>query len=221
MKESLLLDAFRKTTVDIAVDVLRTVHSVKQAVNARQECDPEGDAPPAPGPAQPSVLTMSDFLGEVASLGLDQINGILQLRARYGDELTRWLTDSLMPPPRSPAPRQEITAVVATAGGKTSISMVVTNSLSRRATVSFGHPHFRSSAGAEVPQVRFRLSTPTIELDPGQPWIVVVDIEFISDADDRPMAPGRYVGIIDALVAGRVVHKLVIDLTLEAPGSPS
>ncbi len=214
MKEGPLLDAIRSTTISVAVDLLRTVQRVKQAAQERQQADPTYEGPETLGEQLPSPVTVSDFLGDVASLGLDQVNGILRLRARYGDEVGGWLTDQILPRSRAKLPEPQLIPLKAAVDGRAGFQFVVQNRLSRRAAISFAESVFRPADGGQAAKIRTSFQPKTIELDPGQPWIFSAELDFSAAECDSPLAPGRYVGLIDALVQRCVVHRLLVDLTL-------
>lgn len=213
MKDS-LLDALRKTTIGVAVDTLSSIHEAKRLAQEHADTLESEEGGALQRPAVPSPTKLAQFLGDVAHLGLDQVNGVLKLKARYGDDATRWLTDYLFPKRAPRAPKPAVHTVSKKAGETVEVRFMVENHLSRPQVLSFEGPSLKTADGADVPSVHHTISPATLRLDAGQPWLVVLELGLSSSG--KPLAAGRYVGFFQAKLGEHPAQRLLLDITVEA-----
>jgi len=223
--EAQLIEDARETALDAAVAALRSIHKAKQVAGmtrAPAPAAPGGAAAlspataHAPAPTEPRAL-FGDFLGELARVGLGQINDVLKLHGRYADDLARWYSERLLPKPTPVRPEPQLIDVSGPAGGEACFRFAVRNRTSRRAIVRFQGPILRSADEAQTITLGATFSPSSPELDPEQDWIVVVTIALVDTSSKKPLAPGRYVGNVDVLIGDRVTNALLLNLCVEAP----
>jgi hypothetical protein len=213
MKDFSLLDALRKTAVNVAVDAFSTVHQAKKFVD--EASSSEGAGPPVRSARAPSAATINDFLGDVAQFGLDQVNGVLTLRARYWDDASKWLADYLFPQRSSPPPAAKLIHVRSRPGGRASPGFAATNPLAREAKVVLRASSLQNVDGGQAGASAPLPLPPSIELAPGQPWVFSVELNFNTSADGQPLPPGRYVCLAEAVIDERVIERVLLDISLQ------
>jgi hypothetical protein len=213
--EAELLESTRETALKAAVEALRSIHKAKQVTGITGAAAAEPHKPSPVG--APARAILGDFLGDLARLSLQQVNGALTLHGRYADELSRWYAERMYPatPPRRPDPH--LVSVRGELGSDATFQFALRNSTTRRAKVSFEKQSFRSADGAAKisPTTTFVPAAP--ELDPEQDWVVTATIDLRSTSTSEPITPGRYVGNVEVQMGERVTNILLIDLLVEAP----
>ena len=169
----------------------------------------------------PSPTRVSEFLGDVAHLGLDQINGVLEIKAKYWDDVAKWSTDVVMPkraPKRVSPTLKEIQCHV---GGSETVTLLVTNPLSHKANVTIGMHPLRTSKGKPAPAIEVDIDPCAIELDPGQSWPCTATLTFVSPRgngkpESKAIEPGHYVAQISARIGERGIASVLLNIHLTA-----
>jgi hypothetical protein len=217
MSDYSLLELFRKTAVNVAVDVLSTIQQAKKAAEDAACGEEEGGEPALRRVRAPSPVTVSDFLGEVAGLGLDQVNGVLRLRARYGDVFAKWLADYLWPKRHARLPPPKLVEIRSHPGGTSTTPFLVSNGLRREARVKLRIRAFRTESGDKAPRISITLSPHAIDLAPDQAWVFHVEMRYsTTESPSKPLDPGRYVCLVEAHLGDHLADRMLLDILLEA-----
>lgn len=214
-----LFEAFRSLLVNVAADVFSTVEQMKRSAERASEPGENGEEPLLRSVRAPSPTRVSEFLGDVAHLGLDQINGVLEIKTKYWDDVTKWSTDVVLP--KRPAKRvpPELKAITAHVGESETVTLLVTNPLSHKAKVTVKMQPLRTSKGAAAEAIEVNIDPDTIDLDPGQSWPCAATLTFVPAGrpEGKHIDPGHYVAQIDARIGERGIASVLLDIHLTRP----
>jgi hypothetical protein len=209
-KGNALLEGLRKVTVGIVVQSLSALDRAKRIVD--QETYGDANASTLRTVPAPSLSKLHEFMGSVAHLGLEQVNGLLTLHARYSDDFIKWWIDYFWPKRVADMPAPELVEIRSEPGGKAEKTVVVTNRRHRSGKVTAGAPVLRSADGKLIHAWSAEVTPASFELEAQQAWPFAIKMCFANGAS--PLPAGPYVGAVDFRIEDCIVHRVLLDIRL-------
>jgi hypothetical protein len=215
-EERSLQERLRALVVLAAAEGLAAVDRMNKSVGA-------ADGAPSTERRRPAISTsrIGDFVGDVVSLGLDQIEGLLEIHGRYADDLAKWYQDTFFPTPeraeraeRAERPEPRLLRLEGQLGREAAAPVIVRNDSGRSARASFTpDTRFRRPGSEGDFEHEIRFTPASFQLEPGAHEVVLLSV-FL---DPARFDEGRYVADVNVCLDDRVVQTLVLDLNTRRP----